>query len=305
VRIGVIDVGTNSTLLLIADALSEASIKPVFQDTVSTRLGRGITTRGTIQDKNLYKTIETVKAYCTRADAYGAEKILIVGTAPFRNAKNGAEAREAIEKQSGMTLEVLPAEAEALWTFRGACTGRHIQGAIAAADIGGGSTEVIFSAGQNAGDILSLQVGAVSLAESLGLPESPDSIRRYAARRDIAAHFPESMVSQLEKVAHVIAIGGTATTLAWLASELSSYDHERIDGMCLSRQVIEKLVTDLSAGSLETRRRMLHLDPERADIIVPGGLILQALLDCSGPDSIIVSDRGLRFGIALRAVHSL
>ena len=146
----------------------------------------------------------------------------------------------------------------------------------------------------------SLGLGAVRLAESEKSKEFSGARQRAAIRARLIRSFPADMRQNLRQTDQLFVSGGTATTLAWLESGDHTYEAERIDGSFLTRTAVGRLVAALSRMTLTERKKALFLDPNRADIIIPGALILQALMGCSGLRQLIVSDRGLRFGIVLR-----
>ena len=298
-RTAVIDVGTNSILYLLAERRG-GTVLDLFQRIRTARLGESISRSGRIGEQPLERAIRVLDEYRGLARIDRADRILAVGTHVFRTAANREDALHRIQERTGLSVEVLSETEEALWAHRGAVHGRFLEGPVLTADIGGGSTELVL--GRN-GRILqseSMGIGAVTLAEQY-LHHDPPVPGEMA---DLKAAIRKALEARLLPVAtlarQLVAVGGTATTLAALDLGLVQYDPKPVDGHILPAASVENLLLELARLDADKRRRRLALDPARADIIVAGTAILDAVTASRPFDRVLVSDRGLRFGIALR-----
>jgi exopolyphosphatase / guanosine-5'-triphosphate,3'-diphosphate pyrophosphatase len=289
-RVAVLDVGTNSILLLLAE-VADGRIRPIRQELASPRLGRNIRQTGWIESESIQRAVDSINRM--KADLSGVP-IIGVGTQVFRIARNATETLDVLRRQTGIEIEVLSSTEEAEWSFRGALGGLREKGRMTVVDIGGGSTEIVTGAPDGIDSARSYSIGAVTLTEeafhdplSIGDIEMAEMKIREALRD--ATWF---------ETAEWIAVGGTATTLAALELGLSRYDADRVHGVRLSKERIEHWIQRLAVLPLSLRRGMIPFDPERADIIIAGSLIIKEISRRLG--DCIVSDRGLRFGIAHR-----
>jgi exopolyphosphatase/guanosine-5'-triphosphate,3'-diphosphate pyrophosphatase len=299
-RIAVIDIGTNSVLYLLAEKEPGGGVRGSFQQTEGTRLGEGLQRTRTIGEAPLKKTLIALNRYRALSELHQAEKTVAVGTHLFRAAQNSREIIRAIERECGLAVEVLSEDGEAEWSYRGATHGRSLAEPAVAVDVGGGSTEAVLGDHGLIRRTCSLPWGAVSLTERF-LPIEPpgggalDALKAFAAesvRREFGPF--------LRKGKSCVATGGTATTLAAFELGLDVYDPDRADGTVLSEAAVAGRLHALAAVPLEERKKMIPFDPARADILVAGAVLLHAVMKEGSFRSIFVSDRSLRFGIALR-----
>ena len=298
-RIAVIDIGTNSTLYLLAEQRG-TTVVDLSQAIRTVRLGEKTDGSGRIGVAPMERVIRVLDGYRGLAQADKADRTVAVGTHVFRKAANRNAVLDSIRSRTGLGIEVLSERDEAVWGHRGAVHGRLLEEPALTADIGGGSTELVLGRG---GRILrsdSIGIGAVALTERF-LHHDPPTVREIS---DLKAAIVDAFGARLLPVATVarqfVAVGGTATTLAALDLGLTQYDPNRVVGYFLSAAAVENLFSELARLDPAARRQRLSLDPGRADIIVAGAAILRAVM-ASGPfERALISDRGLRFGIALR-----
>lgn len=276
-RRAVIDIGTNTVKLLVADVDGER-LTVLANDDTTTRLGEGLTQTGQLHPHAMDRTFRAVEGYLALAHRLGAERVRILATSAAREARNHGELVAAIRERFGITLEIISGEREAELIWRGVTSDplfRAARGPIM--DVGGGSTELIFLPHR-----VSLPLGAVRLTETYG-----DDVAAITAtvREQLAPHAPTFRTLDHD----AIGTGGTVVTLARLESD-------RIHGTMLTAATIRALVMKLHALPLPARRTFPRLPPERADIIVAGGLIVIGIMEAVGAQRLLISTRNLRFG---------
>jgi exopolyphosphatase/guanosine-5'-triphosphate,3'-diphosphate pyrophosphatase len=299
-RIAIIDVGTNSILYLLAQKEPNGEIVTIHQETKSVRLGRGVVNAGTIQDKPVQNAVDIITHFKNLSRKQDAQRVVITGTHIFRAARNRDDVKKIIEEKTGLTLEILSEGEEARWSYRGAVYGRRLEREIIVCDIGGGSTEIILGNGKEISNALCLPLGAVGLTEKYLRHDPPEKSELRSLEEDALSALQNPKASFLKLGKQFIGVGGTATTLAAMHLQIQRYDPHRIDGCRISRSDIENLYSALCRSSLQDRKILIPFDPERADILIAGTAILKSLLLVGGFTQMTVSDRGLRFGIALR-----
>jgi exopolyphosphatase/guanosine-5'-triphosphate,3'-diphosphate pyrophosphatase len=300
-RVGVIDLGTNSTRLLVAD-VEYSRVAEVLRRLRITRLGEGVDARRRLLPLPIARVRNCLADYRRELDALGAERTLVVGTSAIRDAENGEAFLGEIEWSYGFATRLLSGEDEALLTFRGATAGREQRGQLLVVDIGGGSTELIGGRDGAAAFDLSLDLGCVRLTERL-LPSDPPTRSELdecaaAIRTVLTERVPERVCSE---AAAAIGVAGTVTTIAALDLGLREYDPERIHGHALTREVVGRELDRLAALPLAQRRLVPGLDPERAPVIVAGAIILRETLEHFGLNAIEASERDLLHGAAIDA----
>jgi len=297
-----LDVGTNSVLMLVAEPAPGGGPRRLFDRSHVTRLGEGLARSGRIGAAGEARTLEALREFARQARALGVERAAAVGTMCLRTAENAAGFMARARAESGFELEAISGQAEARLTFRGVTAELPARAErLALLDPGGGSTEVTFGQGGAAPRIerqTSLDVGVVGLTERFlradpVAPAELAALRAYLADEGYAGVRPERPFDLL------VAVGGSATTLAAVELALEPYDPDRVHGLRLSRADLERLLARLVALPVAERARLPGLEPKRAEVLPAGAAILLALLDKLGADSLVVSDRGLRHGLWL------
>ena len=281
-RVAAVDLGTNSTRLLVAD-VDDGRIDEVGRSLTITRLGEGVDTRRRLLPLPIARVRNVLSDYRRELERLGAERTLAVGTSAVRDAENREAFLGEIEWSYGFSTQLLSGEEEARMTWRGVTAGRELDGETMVVDIGGGSTELITAAGHD-----SIDVGCVRMTERLG--EDVDAIEAYV----------QEIVPDRE-VTRAIGVAGTITTLA--ALDLGGYDRDRVHGHVLTAGTVDDLLRSFASLQLEDRRQLPGLEPERAPVIVAGAAILRALLRRYRLDRIEVSEHDLLHGAALAAAE--
>jgi exopolyphosphatase / guanosine-5'-triphosphate,3'-diphosphate pyrophosphatase len=300
--IGVLDVGSNTVLLLVLGADGA-----VLRDEARiTRLGQGVFASGELAGEAVARTRAAIADFARIARAEAVARLVAVGTEALRRARGGAEFLAALVRDGLVDgARLLSGEEEAELTLE--ATRRQLgasRGALAVIDVGGGSTEVAWRESRAAPVRgVSLPLGSVRLTEA-HLPRHPIPPADLAALREAvraaAAPLVQALPAGLPPDCAVVAVAGTATTLAALELELAVYRPERVEGLELSRAVLERWIERLAPLGVAERRRLPGLEPGRADVIVAGLVCLELALSCLRAERFTVSERGVRHGVALR-----
>jgi exopolyphosphatase/guanosine-5'-triphosphate,3'-diphosphate pyrophosphatase len=294
-RVAAVDLGTNTVLLLVAENQSNGSLAPVVERATITRLGEGVDRTRTLSAAAVERTLACLEDYARVARELGVERASVAGTSAMRDAAGGDEFRLRIRAIFGVEARVLTGDEEARLTFRGAVSGLSVEPRteIGVFDIGGGSTEVVLGSVDVAAPRMrfaaSFDVGSVRLTERHG---------EDRAALEAAASAAFAGVPPLPAGRAPVGIAGTMTTLAAVSLELEPYDGARVHGHRLQRDELGRVVNRIASLDLASRRRLPGMEPKRADVIVAGGCLALALLDHWSAPEVIVSDRGVRWGLA-------
>ncbi|MEY4365818.1 MAG: hypothetical protein RLZZ305_1162 [Actinomycetota bacterium] len=294
-----IDVGTNSTNLLVTDGKND-----IARRIVVTRLGEGLHSSGSLSPVAIGRTAAVVAQHADTARLLGAGTVTIVGTAACRRARNTSELVSAVHDATGLTLEVIPPEEEARLSFIGATTGLprvESEGDVMVVDIGGGSTEISIGTGSPRVSF-SIPVGAVTATESdltTDPPRPEDLTNVIGAVQDELEEIGRTAPGALS-AGRVVGVAGTFVTVAAVEIGLAQWDDSALHGFELSREAAEDVFRTLATESLADRKLNPGLPPERADVIVAGCCILVGVMRRLRLESVTVSTRGLLDGLALR-----
>jgi exopolyphosphatase/guanosine-5'-triphosphate,3'-diphosphate pyrophosphatase len=289
-----IDIGTNTTLLLVAR--SEPTVEVLAERAEITRLGRGIGHQGALDATAIERTLAALRQFAEIARQHGA-RIAAVGTEALRRAPNAAAFLDPAAQILGTPVEVIDGQREAALTFAAVAASFPDvgTGALAVVDIGGGSTEVVLASDGAVGFRTSLPLGSVRLTEAFVHHDPATAAERAAIVGAIDAAIRG--VPFPRQPATVVGVAGTVTSLAAMALSLASYDPARVHGYRLSRADLGREIARLGAATQAEREQMTGLDPRRADVILAGALILDRIAAASGVVEIRVSDRGIRWGL--------
>ncbi len=288
-RVAAIDLGTNSTRLLVAD-VEDGRVEEVGRALRITRLGEGVDARRRLLPAPVARVRNVLADFRREAERLGAERTLAIATSAVRDAENGEAFLGEVEWSYGFATRVLSGEEEAALTLRGVTAGRALEPGTLVVDIGGGSTELIVLAVSDTLRNASLDVGCVRMTERFG--------------EDVAAIEEHVGVAAPELEARsAIGVAGTITALAALDLGLVDYDPERVHGHVLTAAAVDAQLDRLASLPLDERRRLPGLEPERAPVIVAGAAILRALLRRYGLDRIEASERDILHGAALAAAE--
>lgn len=294
--VAAIDVGTNSVLLTVARRAADGDIEVIRDRATITRIGRGVDHTGTLAPAGIDATLEALRDYVREARAHGATKIAAVGTSALRDARNGDAFLKPAAGILGSPVEVITGDREARLTFLGATRGLNLDhDEVTVLDIGGGSTEVVRGRGRRVDGAVSLNVGSVRLFERHVHHDPPRTEELRAA-----GHAAEEALASagLQLIAPLVGIAGTVTTIAAMLQRLDEYDPARVHGARIEPSALDDLIERMAAVSTEERARLPGLDPRRADVIVVGAVIVRAAIAQAGGDAMIVSNGGVRLGLA-------
>ena len=301
-RIAVVDLGTNSTRLLVAD-VDDGAVGELERRTIVTRFGEGVDASGRVSDAAMGRVEEALQGYREIIDRLEAPEVVGVATSAMRDAENGPQFREHLLERFGMDLTTISGDEEARLTFLGATSARTDDSETVVVDIGGGSTEYVV--GRPAADPVfrvSARMGSVRHTERFLEHDPPEDAEVEALAEDAGRTVRSEVPDELrEDTEHGIAVAGTATSLAAIDQDLDPYDPERVHGYRLGLASCEQILGRLAALPLEERREVAGLHPDRAPTIVAGAAILLASLRAFGLESIEISENDILHGAALAA----
>jgi len=292
-RVGAIDIGTNSVRLLIAEQDNDGLNKLVNR-LRTPRLGEGIHQSGYLNEKAILRTIKVLREYKEIIADYDA-KVIAVATSAVRDAKNQDIFLKRVKGETGIDIKVIKGTEEARLSYLGVISAlSNLKERILVIDIGGGSTEFIFGEEKGINDFNSIDLGAVRLTDSYG--ENLEEMKRES-KIMIAEVLKDRNIEQL------IGVGGTVTTLVSIREALESYDYDVIHGASLSKKDITKILGNLSTLSLVERKEIIGLDAKRADIIIAGIVILLEIMEVSGQAKVKVSDDSILEGVVIDTLN--
>jgi exopolyphosphatase / guanosine-5'-triphosphate,3'-diphosphate pyrophosphatase len=299
-RIASIDIGTNTILMLIADISDNGTLTVLSDEQRIARVGKGVDKTGAIAWEAFSRSESILEEYLAKARSLNVDVIRATGTSALRDAHNKDDYLSYMLQKLNIDIEILDGAAEALWTYGGAISGfSGHKGRYAVLDIGGGSTELTTGEGFHIIDRKSLDIGCVRLTEKF-LRHSPPHESELLELTDhvdaAVSHFP---LFDAHKTVFV-GVAGTVTTLAAVELGLETYDGNAVAGFRLSRETIDRRFGQFRALSKDELQHALCIDPGRADIILVGIVILLRFMIARGLTEVVVSERGLRYGIALR-----
>jgi exopolyphosphatase / guanosine-5'-triphosphate,3'-diphosphate pyrophosphatase len=306
VRVAVIDFGTNSTRLLVAD-VANTTVTELDRRTTVTKLGEGVDTTNRISDAAIERVSSVVGEYHHRIDQLGADSTIALATSAARDADNATRLCESLQRCFGLQTRTVTGAEEARLTFLGA-TSRRDRGAgpFLVVDIGGGSTEfVIGSAGSEPDFYASTQIGSVRHTERYLKTDPPSATELGAMKAEITEIIRREIPSSVRaKVREAIAVAGTATTLAAVDQRLEPYDSSRVDGYTLELGRCEDILDRLAAVEVGERRKVQGLHPDRAPTVVAGAVILVATMQVFDLTRLQASEADILHGAAITAANT-
>ncbi|MGC4091859.1 MAG: Ppx/GppA phosphatase family protein [Polyangiaceae bacterium] len=299
-RVGAIDIGTNSVLLLIA-SIEGNELVPLVEQATITRLGEGVDQTRRLAPAAVERTLACLAEYAGELRRNGVERFEVVGTSAMRDAAGGEGFVDAAAERLGVRPRVIAGLEEAELTFAGALSGLGLSGPVSVFDVGGGSTEIIHGDAARTTPptaAVSLDIGSVRLFER-HLHSDPATPAELSA---VVADIERALTSapRAHGVTTLVGVAGTLATLAAIDLELVEYDASRVHGHRLSLPTVAALAERLAALDLARRCALPGLQPKRADVIVVGAEIVRRVMLWSGASALVVSDRGVRWGLAER-----
>ena len=308
-RVAVVDIGTNSTRLLVAEVEGGRVTAELVRESRVTRLGQGVDASGALADEAMGRVFAVLDDYRRLIDEHGAgEHTIAVLTSAVRDASNGAAFTARVRDDYRLDAREIPGEEEAALTFLGATSERDHSGdagAIVVIDIGGGSTELVVGHGRDVSFFVSLQMGVVRMTERhiAGDPPTADEIAALRAQvaEIIRAGVPDDVRAG---VTGAVAVAGTATSTAAIDLKLDPYDPDRVHGHLLTPSALDAELAMLAAMPNPARREVPGLHPDRAPTIVAGVAMLLEVLAAFGIDRVEVSEHDILRGAAIRLATS-
>jgi exopolyphosphatase/guanosine-5'-triphosphate,3'-diphosphate pyrophosphatase len=303
--IAVVDVGTNSTRLFVAEVRDGRVTAQLERLTRITRLGAGVDAHGRLDPEAIGRVLAALDDYQRVIEAHHAERRVAVLTSAVRDADNGEEFAALLRERYGLDARILDGAEEARLTFLGATSERDPEDRTTTlvTDIGGGSTEFVIGQGRQARFHVSTQAGAVRQTERHLHHDPPLPEELEDLRADVRSIIAAAVPGEARRVEHAIGVAGTPTSLAAVAQALEPYDPDRVQGYVLAREECERLLERLAALPLSERREVPGLHPDRAPTIVAGAGILVEIMRLFELASIEVSEHDILRGAALEVAR--
>jgi exopolyphosphatase / guanosine-5'-triphosphate,3'-diphosphate pyrophosphatase len=301
-RVAVVDIGTNSTRLLLAD-VNRDGVRELDRRSIVTRLGEGLEATGELNPEPRERVFRVLEQYAAAIDEARADVRTAVLTSAVRDAANGDAFTDEVRDRFGLDAATISGDEEARLTFIGATAAREPSAdPLLVVDIGGGSTELVVGSGDHVDFHVSTQVGVVRHSERHLHHDPPAPEELSALTQDVRAAIEDQLPEAVrDRVGQVIAVAGTATMTAAMDLELEPYDSARVEGRVLSVDTLRAQLERLASMPLEQRREIRGLHPDRAPTIVAGVAILVQVLEAVGASEAEVSDRDILWGRALDA----
>ena len=300
-RVAAIDIGTNSVLLLIANKTPTSSLEPLVELSTITRLGQQVDRTRSLHPDAVSRTLACLRSYAQLLQQHAVDRLAVVATSASRDAQGADSFLHQAREILGVAPAIISGEREALLTFAGALSALPVQGPVAVQDVGGGSTELVTGQVQDGvarvHSAVSLDIGSVRMTERFLGSDPPSPQQLHAASEHVREVLANAPVARAEMT--WVGIAGTITTLAAVQLGLERYDAAVVHGSTLSVAQVRALRDRLAAMPLSQRRAVAGLEPKRADGIVAGALIAAEVLERAGASHMLVSDRGVRWGLAL------
>jgi exopolyphosphatase/guanosine-5'-triphosphate,3'-diphosphate pyrophosphatase len=301
-RLAAIDIGSNSVRLLIAEALRGGNYRILDEEREPTRLGRSVAGEAKLDDEAMEKTLAALRTFRQIAAGYQVTALRTIATCAVREARNGPEFCRRVREQVGLDVEVISGDREARLAFSSVQHAFDLTGKnVIVADIGGGSTEIVFATGNLIEAIFSTPLGAVRLTELFGLGEQaePEGVQRDALRlaAEVAATLKKRTTRPLFAPHFMVGCGGTFTTLAELVKGAKREADQPVAGYRVSHAEVRHLLDRLVKLPVRARRGLPGMTADRADIIVAGLSIIDALMKRFRVNTLVVHTRGVRDGL--------
>jgi exopolyphosphatase/guanosine-5'-triphosphate,3'-diphosphate pyrophosphatase len=302
-RVAVVDVGSNSTRLLVADVDGGVIVRE--RQSRVTRLGRGVDLSGQLSDEAIEAACAAIADYVAICREYGVDRIAAIATSAVRDASNGSAFVAELRERFALSARVLDGEEEARLTYRGATAEQPPAIPTLVIDIGGGSTEMIVGTGTEIAFHTSLQAGVVRHTERHISGDPPTAVELEALAGDIRTQIGNALAGNDEARASAgIAVAGTPTSLAAVELGLEPYDPARVHGHPLSLETIQRLLSQFASAPLAARAAIPGMHPDRAPTIIAGCVILIEAMRAFGLEQIQASEHDILYGMALETARN-
>jgi exopolyphosphatase/guanosine-5'-triphosphate,3'-diphosphate pyrophosphatase len=302
-RVAVVDIGTNSTRLLVAD-VADGRVREIERRSTVTRLGRGVDTSGRLAAEAIEDVCAAIADYVSVYQSVGVERVSVIATSAVRDAANREMFLAELRERFALDAEILDGGKEARLTYVGAYAERPPAAKTMVVDIGGGSTELVIGDGPDVGFSASLQAGTVRHTERHISHDPPEAAELEELATDVGGLIDEVLEGAALVQANLgIGVAGTPTSLAAIEQRLDPYDPERVHGYRLGLESIQRMLSELAAMPLSDRLQVPGLHQGRAPTIVAGVVILIAVMRAFGLSEIEVSEHDILWGAALEAAR--
>ena len=294
-RVASIDIGTNTILLLIAD-VDEGELRPLFEMETIVGLGKGLQKDGILSQEAMKRGLQTLTQYLQQCQTKGAKKIFAVGTSALREAKNSRDFLNTIKEKLDLSIEIISGEEEAHLSFLAVARDlKELKKTTLVIDVGGGSTEFILGKGDQIIQWQSFPLGSVRFTEQFLLS---DPIQREEWEK-MEKEIRESLdrIPYPQEPFSMVAVGGTATTLASVKQGLEEFIPEKIHHFVLTKEALKNQLQLYRSKTIDERRKILGLPPARADVILAGGAILYMAMEKLKSPTVLISCHGIRYGL--------
>jgi exopolyphosphatase/guanosine-5'-triphosphate,3'-diphosphate pyrophosphatase len=300
--IAVVDIGTNSTRLLVA-RVDDRRVEELYRESKVTRLGQDVDSTGRLRDEAVERVFRVLDEYRHTIDQHDAERVVALATSAVRDSANGEDFRDAVHERFGLDLRTISGDEEARLTFLGATSARADGEPTLVIDIGGGSTELVTGRpGHDPAFHVSTQSGSVRQTERHLHDDPPGHEQTAVLRREVRGILEDQVPADVRRsVTHGIAVAGTATQLASIDLGLAEKDRARVHGHAMGLETVRRMLAQLASVALEERKRTKGLDPDRAPTIVAGAAILVEVMESFGLASVEASETDILHGAALSA----
>jgi exopolyphosphatase/guanosine-5'-triphosphate,3'-diphosphate pyrophosphatase len=295
-RFAVIDIGTNSIKFHIGEKRDDGTWAVVVDRADLTRLGETLQATGDIGPDAMERNVTAIAEMVAEAAREGASAVAAVGTMALRTARNSKQFIDKVRERCGLAIEVIPGEEESRLSYLAVKSGIGLTaGSMVIFDTGGGSTEFVFGKGTSVQDRFSLNVGALRFTETYGLGDIVTPERLQEAIHAIGADLARLDVAGVPDA--LVGMGGTVTNIAGVRHRLAKYDPDIVQGSSIDRWEINRQIELYRSRTVDDRRKIVGLQPKRADVILAGLCIVSTIMDKLHKDDFTVSDRGLRHGL--------
>jgi exopolyphosphatase/guanosine-5'-triphosphate,3'-diphosphate pyrophosphatase len=302
-KVAAIDIGTNSMRLMLCEIVGN-SVAKKEKELIVTRIGKDVSKTGMISEKSIIRNIDALKYFKNKADRYGAEEVLTIATSAVRDALNGKAFAADAKIQAGVNISIISGEEEAELGLKGVMSEiENPEESVLVIDIGGGSTELVLGSKDKIDYSISIPAGAVRMTEQFvsGNPISAADAANMKNKLNELFREPLEYLSK-KRVDKVIAIGGTATTIAAIFHSLSIYDPEIVHNTVINSAAIADTFIRLKDMTIQKRWEVKGLQKERADVIPAGIYILQHIIEGLKKDSLIISENDNLEGIIMKYI---
>jgi exopolyphosphatase/guanosine-5'-triphosphate,3'-diphosphate pyrophosphatase len=300
-RVASIDIGTNTILLLISE-VERRKIHPIFEMETVVRLGEGVQKNKMLLKEAMERGLQTLAHYSERCQAMEVQKIFAVGTSALREAKNSKDFLKAAKEKLNLSIEVISEEEEARLSFLAVAKDLgEAKKPILVVDVGGGSTEFILGKGHQIRQWVSLPLGSVRFTEQF-LHSNPVQDEEW---EKMERHIRERLVNtpHSQEPFSMVAVGGTATTLASVEIGLEEFIAEKIHRFILKKGELGKQLLHYRSKTIEERKKILGLPVARADVILAGGAILYLAMEELNCSFVLISCHGVRYGLLYKKLN--